>query len=102
MHHIRKLYFVPVGLPGMGKSTLAKHINISTQKHLNKSAVAARSMPQNSDSPYFNVEKESEKKLRKSFTKVINEKYVIKYPNKRFYPWGKTLLQEGIHLRGCN
>ena len=64
MHHIRKLYFVPVGLPGMGKSTLAKHINISTQKHLNKSAVAARSMPQNSDSPYFNVEKESEKKLR--------------------------------------
>ena len=33
---------------------------------------------------------------------VINEKYVIKYPNKRFYPWGKTLLQEGIHIRECN
>ena len=64
MHHIRKLYFVPVGLPGMGKSTLAKHINTSTQKHLNKSAVAARTGPQNVDSPYFNVEKESEKKLR--------------------------------------
>ena len=64
MHHIRKLYFVPVGLPGMGKSTLAKHINMSTQKHLNKSAVAARTNLQNVDSPYFNVEKESEKKLR--------------------------------------
>ena len=42
MHHIRKLFFVPVGLPGMGKSTLARHIDLSTQRHLNKTSVAAR------------------------------------------------------------
>ena len=34
MHHIRKLYFVPVGLPGMGKSTLAKNIRLSVQNNL--------------------------------------------------------------------
>jgi adenylylsulfate kinase-like enzyme len=26
MRNINKLFFIPVGLPGMGKSTLAKHI----------------------------------------------------------------------------
>lgn len=26
MSHIKKLFFVPVGLPGMGKTTLAKHL----------------------------------------------------------------------------
>lgn len=29
MHHVKKLFFVPVGLPGMGKSTLAKHLKDS-------------------------------------------------------------------------
>ena len=27
MRAVNKLFFLPVGLPGMGKSTLAKHIN---------------------------------------------------------------------------
>lgn len=26
MRNVNKLFFIPVGLPGMGKSTLAKHI----------------------------------------------------------------------------
>ena len=26
MQTVKKIFFVPVGLPGMGKSTLAKHI----------------------------------------------------------------------------
>ena len=34
MLHVKKLFFVPVGLPGMGKSTLAKHIKLATSKHL--------------------------------------------------------------------
>jgi len=34
MLHVKKLFFVPVGLPGMGKSTLAKHIKLATGKHL--------------------------------------------------------------------
>lgn len=34
MNAIKKIFFVPVGLPGMGKSTLAKHIRLSTEKHL--------------------------------------------------------------------
>ena len=34
MHSVRKLFFVPVGLPGMGKSTLAKHIRQATAKNL--------------------------------------------------------------------
>lgn len=36
MQSVSKLFFVPVGLPGMGKSTLAKHIKISTEKYLRK------------------------------------------------------------------
>ena len=36
MQHIRKLFFVPVGLPGMGKSTLAKNIKNTIERHLNK------------------------------------------------------------------
>ena len=36
MHGVQKLFFVPVGLPGMGKSTLAKHIKNSTEKYLQK------------------------------------------------------------------
>lgn len=32
MHTAKKLFFVPVGLPGMGKSTLAKHIRQATEK----------------------------------------------------------------------
>lgn len=34
MNHIKKLFFVPVGLPGMGKSTLAKHIKLAVEKNL--------------------------------------------------------------------
>jgi len=34
MHNVTKLFFVPVGLPGMGKSTLAKNIRISVQQNL--------------------------------------------------------------------
>ena len=34
MHGIKKLFFVPVGLPGMGKSTLAKGIREATNQHL--------------------------------------------------------------------
>lgn len=34
MKHITKLFFVPVGLPGMGKSTLAKHIRMSVENNL--------------------------------------------------------------------
>jgi hypothetical protein len=26
MHTVKKLFFIPVGLPGMGKSTLAKYL----------------------------------------------------------------------------
>ena len=59
MHHIRKIFFVPVGLPGMGKSTLAKHINISTQKHLNKQAVAARTNRNDFDKEFVDVEESS-------------------------------------------
>ena len=32
MNNVKKLFFVPVGLPGMGKSTLAKHIKLAAQK----------------------------------------------------------------------
>ena len=34
MQHIKKLFFVPVGLPGMGKSTLAKHIKLAVENNL--------------------------------------------------------------------
>lgn len=34
MQNVKKLFFVPVGLPGMGKSTLAKHMKNATQKHI--------------------------------------------------------------------
>ena len=34
MHQVKKLFFVPVGLPGMGKSTLAKNIRFSIEKNL--------------------------------------------------------------------
>jgi len=34
MHSVKKLFFVPVGLPGMGKSTLAKNIKFSIEKNL--------------------------------------------------------------------
>jgi len=34
MQHVKRLFFVPVGLPGMGKSTLSKHIKKATEKHL--------------------------------------------------------------------
>jgi broad-specificity NMP kinase len=46
MHNITKLFFVPVGLPGMGKSTLAKNIRLSIQQNLSirsKAQVAASS-----------------------------------------------------------
>jgi len=34
MRQCQKLFFVPVGLPGMGKSTLAKNIRLSIEKNL--------------------------------------------------------------------
>ena len=34
MHQVKTLFFVPVGLPGMGKSTLAKHLKLATEKYL--------------------------------------------------------------------
>lgn len=34
MRHVQKLFFVPVGLPGMGKSTLAKNIRLSIENNL--------------------------------------------------------------------
>lgn len=34
MHSVKKLFFIPVGLPGMGKSTLAKHIREATERNL--------------------------------------------------------------------
>ena len=51
MQHIRKLFFVPVGLPGMGKSTLAKHIKISTDKHLNKQVLSVTKQSRDTDYP---------------------------------------------------
>ena len=42
MHAVKNLFFVPVGLPGMGKSTLAKNIRASCQNHLTHEAKAAR------------------------------------------------------------
>lgn len=38
MHSVKKLFFIPVGLPGMGKSTLAKHIRQATENNLSASA----------------------------------------------------------------
>lgn len=35
MQHIKRLFFVPVGLPGMGKSTLSKHIKLAVENNLN-------------------------------------------------------------------
>lgn len=37
MHSVKKLFFIPVGLPGMGKSTLAKHIRQATENNLSAS-----------------------------------------------------------------
>ena len=34
MQHIKRLFFVPVGLPGMGKSTLSKHIKQAVARNL--------------------------------------------------------------------
>jgi len=34
MQHIKRLFFVPVGLPGMGKSTLSKHIKQAVDRNL--------------------------------------------------------------------
>ena len=33
MHSVKKIFFIPVGLPGMGKSTLAKHIRTAVEKN---------------------------------------------------------------------
>lgn len=38
MLNVKKLFFVPVGLPGMGKSTLAKNIRLSVEN----SAISAQ------------------------------------------------------------
>ncbi len=44
MHSVKKIFFVPVGLPGMGKSTLAKHIRLATEKHLHTAHHSGKSL----------------------------------------------------------
>ena len=39
MQHITKLFFVPVGLPGMGKSTLSKHIKLAVENNLTQNVL---------------------------------------------------------------
>ena len=41
MRPVTKLFFVPVGLPGMGKSTLAKNMRTTIEKSLSKESKAA-------------------------------------------------------------
>ena len=43
MRPVTKLFFVPVGLPGMGKSTLAKNIRYSIETSLSPEAKAEAS-----------------------------------------------------------
>ena len=40
MQHVKKLFFVPIGLPGMGKSTLSKHIKLAIETNLSDSKLA--------------------------------------------------------------
>lgn len=42
MQHITKLFFVPVGLPGMGKSTLSKHIKQAVENNLNQKVLKSK------------------------------------------------------------
>ena len=42
MNAVKKIFFVPVGLPDMGKSTLAKHIRRATEKHLHTARSSAK------------------------------------------------------------
>ena len=47
MASVSKIYFIPVGLPGMGKSTLAKHIKQTVVKFLGSGKdLHAASLPQ--------------------------------------------------------
>jgi len=41
MRDVTKIFFVPVGLPGMGKSTLAKNIRLTIEKSLSVESKAA-------------------------------------------------------------
>lgn len=43
MRDVTQIFFVPVGLPGMGKSTLAKNIRMTIQKSLSVESKAASS-----------------------------------------------------------
>lgn len=36
MLHVRNLFVVPVGLPGMGKSTFSKHLKRTTSNHFQR------------------------------------------------------------------
>ena len=49
MRSVTKLFFVPVGLPGMGKSTLAKNIRLTIEKSLSKESKAASSISPSSN-----------------------------------------------------
>jgi hypothetical protein len=40
MQHVKRLFFVPIGLPGMGKSTLSKHIKLAIENNLNGSKLS--------------------------------------------------------------
>jgi len=42
MRQVQKLFFVPVGLPGMGKSTLAKNIRLAIENNLTAESKARR------------------------------------------------------------
>lgn len=36
MAQVNKLFFIPIGLPGMGKTTLSRHLEHTSVKYLNK------------------------------------------------------------------
>jgi Holliday junction resolvasome RuvABC ATP-dependent DNA helicase subunit len=47
MAAIKKLFFVPIGLPGMGKTTLAKHLESTSMKCFTQHAggISKQQMP---------------------------------------------------------
>lgn len=46
MQNVKKLFFVPIGLPGMGKSTLSKHIKLAIETNLSDYKLARISKTQ--------------------------------------------------------
>jgi tRNA uridine 5-carbamoylmethylation protein Kti12 len=39
MQSVKKIFFIPVGLPGMGKSTFAKHVRQTIETNFTQSSV---------------------------------------------------------------